>query len=36
MGSDSKISQDNSIYAGNLLALFLNLNVAGLVKSHRW
>ena len=35
MGSDSKISQDNNIYTGNLLAIFLNLNVTGLVKSHR-
>lgn len=44
LGSDSKISQDNNIYTGNLLAIFLflfvfaiflNLNTTGLVKSHR-
>lgn len=33
VGSDSKISQDNNIYTGNLLAVFLNLNTTGLVKS---
>lgn len=35
VGSDSKISQDNNIYTGNLLAVFPNLNTTGLVKSHR-